>query len=167
MSLFSKQEHELDDIGSKFGSRNVQCTGKDVEDMFLELGHHCGKAYRMTPEVLVSLHAMLEEAKLREKFSKSKQSALRQQNDRTEWDCPNQASPELYHSMFCWCSCSWSQSYSWDGQVNNTSINLGSRFYQKHLKKVPTVSKDVRSHLWTVPCGTNAAAGFLASLWGG
>ena len=33
------EEHELDGIGSKLGSRNIQRTRKDVEDMFLELGH--------------------------------------------------------------------------------------------------------------------------------
>ena len=73
------EEHELDGIGSKFGSRNIQRTRKDVEDMFLELGHHCRKAYRMTPEAFVSLHAMLE-AKLRDAKDKASSSARSTEN---------------------------------------------------------------------------------------
>ena len=34
------KEHELDSVGSKSGSKNIPRTRKDVEDMFLELGHH-------------------------------------------------------------------------------------------------------------------------------
>ena len=68
------EEEELDSVGSKAGTKNIERIRKDVDNMFLELGHHCRKAYRMSPEEFVSLHALLEE-KLREKFSKNEKAA--------------------------------------------------------------------------------------------
>ena len=68
------EEEELNSVGSKAGTKNIQRIRKDVENMFLELGQHCRKAYRMSPEEFVTLHALLEE-KLREKFSKNERAA--------------------------------------------------------------------------------------------
>ena len=55
--------------GSKRGCKNISRLRKDVEGMFMELGNHARKAYRMTPEAFLDLHSILE-ADLVAKFSK-------------------------------------------------------------------------------------------------